>query len=200
MGYDVFAITLLLVSIVLAIVIVIVRYRLRQREEVDASQVWETYARDRKFTFVPGEGEWPNRSVPRIVSADGDLQIVLVRVGEQILTRMELRPRESLLGRLHVTTEAPVPNVPRVELTQELLDPALVVHAKPAQLATSVLTKDVARALSAFRMGGHLSFEYERGRIVLEWKGGEENPARLDEAIRLVKLVDEAMSAAFRHA
>ena len=81
----------------------------------------------------------------------------------------------------------------------ELLDPAFVVHAKPAQLASSVLTKEVARALSAFRMGGHLSFEYERGRIVLEWRGGEENPARLDEATRLVKVVDAAMSAAFRH-
>jgi hypothetical protein len=198
-GYDLFVIALIVLSIVAAILFVVARDRLRRRDEGDVSSVWSDYARERGLTFVPPEGEWPNRSVPRLSGNDGDLQVVLVREGEEVVTRMELRPKESLLGRMHVTTAdtAGAPNLPRVVLEETVLDPALSVFSKPPQLAETVVTSDVARALSGFRMGGDLSFEYERGRIVLEWKGGERNGARLDEARRVVELIDRAMSAAF---
>ena len=198
MGYDIFVIALMVLSVIAAILFVVARDRLRRRDEGDVSSVWSDYARERGFTFVPPTGEWPNRSVPRLSARDGDLQVVLVREGEQVLTRMELRPRESLLGRMHVTTESSAAaNLPEVVLTEEVLDPALSVFSKPPQLAETVITSEVARALSGFRMGGDLSFEYERGRIVLEWKGGERNGARLDEARRVAEMIDRAMSAAF---
>lgn len=198
MGYDFLVIALMVLSVVAAIVIVVARDRLRRRDEGGVSSVWAEYARANGFTFVAPSGEWPGRTVPRLVSADGELQIVLVREGETVLTRMELRPHESLLGRLHVTTQSPAPNLAQVSLAQEKLDPALAVFSRPPQLAESVVTTDVARALSGFRMGGDLSFEYERGRIVLEWRGGERNGARLDEARRVLETIDRAMSAAFR--
>lgn len=200
MGYDLFGIALALLSVVGAIVFLVVRNRLRRRDEGDMSSLWAEYARARGFAFVPPEGEWPNRSVPRVIGNDDDLQIVLVREGELVVTRMELRPTESMLGRMHVTTRASTGNLPHVVLTEDVLDLALSVFSKPPQLAVTVITTEVARALSGFRMGGALSFEYERGRIVLEWNGGERNAARLDEARRVVEIVDRAMSSAFhRH-
>ena len=200
MGYDILAIALLLLSVTGGILFIVARDRLRRRDEADVSSVWAEYARARGFTFVPAEGEWPNRSVPRLVSASGDLQVVLVREGELVVTRMELRPAESLLGRIHITTGESSANLPAVVLADDLLDPALSVFSKPPHLAESVITKDVARALSGFRMGGALSFEYERGRIVLEWHGGERNGPRLDEANGVLSAMNAAMSSAFhRH-
>ena len=197
MGYDIIVIAGMVLSIVAAILFIVMRDRLRRRDELDVSSTWAAYARTHDCTFVPPSGEWPNRSVPRLVDTSGDLQLVLVREGEEVVTRLELRPKESLLGRMHVTTDATSPNLPHVVLTDDTLDPALTVFATPAQLAHAVLTKEVARALSGFRMGGSLSFEYARGRIVLEWKGGEQNGARLDEARVVAEAIDRAMSDAF---
>ncbi len=197
MGYDILAIGMTLLSVVAAILFIVIRNRLRRGDEGHVSSLWAKYARAHGWSFVAPDGEWPNRSVPRLLAANGDLQIVLVREGEQVVTRMELRPRESLLGRMHVTTEASIAKLPQVVLTDDTLDPAFTVFSKPPQLAEAVLTPEVARALSGFRMGGALSFEYERGRIVLEWKGGERNGARLDEARAVAAAIDRAMSAAF---
>jgi hypothetical protein len=195
-GYDIFVIALMVLSIVGGILFIVARDRLRRRSEGDVSTVWAAYAREKGLSFTPPEGEWPNRTVPRL--GNGDLSILLEREGEMVVTRLELRPRDLILGRMRVTThDHEDEGMPRVALTDNLLDPALSVFSKPPSLAESVLTREVSRGLSAFRMGGDLLFEYERGRIVLEWQGGERNGARLDEARRVAELIDRAISAAF---
>ena len=199
MGYDILFSALVIVSIIVAILLVVARDRGRRSHEVEVGRTWATYAKEHGLSFVAAEGEWPNRSVPRVVSPEAEL--MLVRDGERILTRLERKPHETMLGRLIVTTDpAAGSGLPRVTLSKDTLDFALSVFAKPASLAEAVLTRDVARAIDAFRMGGSLHFEYDRARIIIEWANGERNGARLDEAFSLAELACGVMEKAFARA
>ena len=197
-GLDLIAALTVLVAIAVAFSIVIGRDRMRRGDENEVGRIWAAYARTQKLSYVAPEGDWPNRSVPRLVS--DNLQIVLVREGDRVITRLELRPRESMLGRIIVTTEPSSTDLPAVALQTKDLDHALHAFAKPPSLAESVLTRDVLRAIAAFRMGSALRVEYEKGRVILEWKSGEVNAARLDEARRLAALLARSLSAAFARA
>ncbi len=71
------------------------------------SSLWAEYARAKGFTFVPPAGDWPNRTVPRLMAVSGDLRIVLVREGEQVVTRMELRQCSPPTWRAHCQRQLP---------------------------------------------------------------------------------------------
>jgi hypothetical protein len=198
MGPEVFVVALIIVSVVAAILVIVARDRSRRNDEGELSRVWAAYARAQGMELIVPEGEWPNRSVPRLVGAG--VEIVAVREGEALVTRVEMRPPETVLGRLLVTTEGAGTELPRAPIERQTMSAELYVFALPASFAERVLTEEVARALSAFRMGGWMRLEYEKGRIALEWRGGELNAARLDEARRLIARVSGAMNEAFRSA
>jgi hypothetical protein len=195
LGIDLFIAVVVVFSIVLTIFLLTMGERIRRDDELEVGRVWASYARKKGLSYVAPEGEWPLRSTPRLVS--DDLQIVLIRDGDARITRLEIRPRDSMLGRLIVTTHDDVADLPCVKLKDDMLDPAFRVFATPASLAETVLSREVARAISSFRMGRALRVEYERGRVVLEWQAGELNDARLDEARKLAETLGRSLSQAF---
>jgi hypothetical protein len=194
-GYDILAIALLIVSVTVATGWILARDGMRRGDEVEVGRVWASYARARGLVFEDGEGEGPARTLPRVLS--DDLQITVIRDGERLATRLVLRPRHAMLGRLVVTTDDDAADLPAIPLDSQTMDAALHVFASPKTIVASVLSNDVVRALSGFRMGGFLRFEYGRGRVALEWKNGELNAARLDEARRLATLIADAVNDAF---
>jgi hypothetical protein len=197
-GYDAIAIVLVIVSLMLGLAIIIGRDRLRRGTEDELSAAWRRYARSHKLSFVDPAGEWPNRSTPRITGST--LAISAHREGESLATRLELKPKEAMLGRLLVTTEDDEStDLASVDSEHARIDPDLRIHAAPPAFATTVLTQDVVKALSAFRMGTWVRLEYDRGRVVIEWRPGEMNPARIDEARRLAARLAKVVNDAFAH-
>jgi hypothetical protein len=198
-GYDAIVIVLALVSVALGLGIIIGRDRMRRGTEDELATAWRSYARSNKLSFVAAEGEWPSRSTPSIVGST--LAITAHREGESLATRLELKPKEAMLGRLVVTSEddddTDLARIQPEEMETSAIDHELRVYAAPASFAPTVLTKDVAKALSAFRMGTWVRLEYDRGRVSIEWRPGETNPARIDEARRLAARVAKVVNDAF---
>jgi hypothetical protein len=201
-GYDAIVIVLVVVSLALGLGIIIGRDRLRRGTEDELAIAWQRYARSHKLSFVAAQGEWPSRSTPSIVGAT--LSITAHREGESLATRLELKPKETMLGRLVVTSEDDdATDLARIDADQMEtggIDHELRVYAAPASFAPRVLTKDVAKALSAFRMGTWVRLEYDRGRVSIEWRPGETNPARIDEARRLAARVAKVVNEGFAKA
>jgi hypothetical protein len=201
-GYDAIVIVLAVLSVALGLGIIIGRDRLRRGTEDELAQAWRNYARSHKLSFVAAEGEWPSRSTPSIVGAT--ISITAHREGESLATRLELKPKETMLGRLVVTSEddeaSDLTLIEPQDMETSAIDLELRVYAAPASFAPRVLTKDVAKALSAFRMGTWVRLEYDRGRVSLEWRPGETNPARIDEARRLAARVAKVVNEGFAKA
>jgi hypothetical protein len=167
-------------------------YWSRGRDGERLAGAWRAYARRRGHAFGEPVGDWPNRTRPNIRWTEGDVDYCIETRGRESIvgTRIVARPEVAILGELFVTRpdgrSAPDP-------AAEPMGPGLVVRAKPAGLAVSVLTDAVKRALLGFDPGSSLT--YDRGEVSLGWAGGEENDARLEEASALVRRVVQALAA-----
>ena len=111
-------------------------------------------------------------------------------------THLVARPAIAVFGELFVTR--PDGEAAR-KAGAEPLGGRLVARTHPATLADRVLTDDVKRALLGFDLGS-LSLVYRRGEVSLEWAGGEENDARLDEAAAVVRRIVSALAVAYEPA
>jgi hypothetical protein len=165
----------------------------RSRERL--AGVWESYARGRGMAFGAPSGEWPNRTPPSIRwTEDGVAYRIEARGREAgLTTHLVARPAIAVFGELFVTR--PDGEAAR-KAGAEPLGGRLVARTHPATLADRVLTDDVKRALLGFDLGS-LSLVYRRGEVSLEWAGGEENDARLDEASAVVRRVVSALALAY---
>jgi hypothetical protein len=151
-------------------------YWRREKQGERLEVLWQAYARRRGLTFDAPSGIWPNRTPPviRWVEEGGAYRIE-ARGAEAIATHVVARPVVALLGELHVTRKGQV------------------LHAEPSALADRVLTPDVKRVLLGFDPE---SFSCQRGEIIVKWRGGEENDARLDEASALLRRVVNSLAMA----
>ena len=187
MGYD------LLAAIGFAILTPIVLFGFAaywfftHRERALVEDAWRAYAEARGLDFEEASGEWPNRTSPELRWTVGEARCELRTLGKESRahTRLVIHPGPKLLGTLVA--------VARNATT-------LQVRSHPSVLADRLLTEDLRRALLAFGSGGAVSLAYRRGRVVIEWRGREQNDARLDEARRLADLVPAAVEAAFHAA
>jgi hypothetical protein len=162
----------------------------RERGAERVAQVWEAYARQRRFTFLAPSGYWPNRTPPRIEwSEDGHAFRIEARGVETIAsTRVVGRPAVPILGELLVT---PSSGEAARRPGAMPLDGRLFMWAQPEGFADRLLTNEVKRALLGFVP---ISLLYRRGEVSLGWAGGEENDARLDEARAVVRRILDAMA------
>ena len=112
----------------------------------------------------------------------------LTTVGREakVRTRLVVRPRATLLGSLvWVCDEG---GTARVRTSER---PALASEQR-------IVSERVRRALLALRQRDRVTLTYRRGRIVVEWPGGERNDARLDAARRLAEALAESVDEEFR--
>jgi len=203
MGLEVFVVGLGVLSVVLVLGGFVLLFRHRERERGDLASVWRAYAARRGLEFVAPRGEWPVTTMPAIeggVSRSG-LSVHALRVGEALRTRAELRTGHAVLARVLASTDrrdVTDPIAPGDLADGTGFHVAYAVQATPAALAAKLLGPEVRRALAAFHTGaGAVRLEHDRGTVALEWSGGETNPARLDEALRVLDLAAAAVASAF---
>ena len=72
------------------------------------------------------------------------------------------------------------------------------LRERPAGFTQRVVTEAVRRMLLGFRQRDRVTLRYRRGRITVEWPGGERNDARLDEARRLGEEMARTVDREFR--
>lgn len=182
------------------------RYRFASAEKARFEGIWERYARARSRDFSPSSGVWPNIDSARVTWQDEHGSFVLesvLREGE-VCTRVSVRPPELLLGQILVSTEDGNRTLAVAESLAGEGEPvdrvfasAYFVRERPAGFARRMLTEDVRKRLLAFRMGGYAALRYRKGHVSVVWRGGEENPARIDEAAELLRRASAAVSSAF---
>jgi hypothetical protein len=98
---------------------------------------------------------------------------------------LTVKPRATLLGSLvWICDEAFAGRVRRQE--------------RPAGFARRIVGQRVERALLALRQRDRVTLSYRRGRVTIEWPGGELNDARLDDARRLGEEVARTIEEEFR--
>jgi hypothetical protein len=151
------------------------------------ARTWSAYAKRRGLALTPPAGEWPNRSAPAITWSEGQADLTITTVGREatVRTRLTVRPRGSLLGTL------------AMELPAHGITPARMTE-RPARFGQRILTERVMRMLLGFRQHDRLVVTYRRGRVVVEWPGGEQSDARLDEARRLGSELAHTIEDEFR--
>ena len=166
-------------------------YWRRTRGDDRVAVAWQAYARRRRFTYSEPSGTWPNRTSPGIEwSEDGNDYRIEARGAEAIATtRVVARPAVAVLGEILVTRASG--EAGRKDGATPL-GHRLVVWAHPAALADRIFTSEVKRALLGFEPA---SLFYRRGEVALDWPGGEENDARLDEARAVVRRIVRALAA-----
>lgn len=180
MGYDILVAVTFVVMTPVVIVGFIVFWTVNARDHEELAALWQSYARTRGLGFGAPEGEWPNRSAPAVTWSNELAELRITSIGREanVHTRLVIRPRSTLLGTLAmVIGDGGAADVD--------------VRERPAGFAERLVTDDVRRMLLAFRQRDRVTVRYRRGRITVEWPGGERNDARLDEARRL----GEAMAA-----
>ena len=165
----------------------IVFWAVNARDHEELASVWRGYAKKRELDFIEPEGDWPNRSAPSIMwSSDvADLRITSVGREASVHTRLVIRPRATLLGTLAMSIAAG--GAGEIERRE-----------RPAGLAQRIVTDGVRRMLLGFRQRDRVTVRYKRGRITVEWPGGERNDARLDEARRLGEAMARSVDDEFR--
>jgi len=191
-GYDLLAaiIFVALTPFVLAGFVLFWVVNARDHEELASS--WRSYARKRGLTFVEPEGDWPNRTAPAITWKDEGTELRIVAIGKEarVRTRLTIRPRSALLGTFAI-------------VLHESGEPE-VIRERPGDFTQRIVTDPVRRALLGFRQRERLTLGYSRGRVTLEWPGGEQNDARLDEARRvgteIARTIDDQFLATGRAA
>ena len=157
------------------------------RDHEELARSWASYARARDLHFVPLQGDWPNRTAVLMTWASGDATLRLTTVGREakVRTRLVVRPRATLLGSLVWICDAGA--AARIRTAE-----------RPVGFTERVVSERVRRALLALRQRDRVTLSYRRGRIVVEWPGGELNDARLDAARQLGDVLAESIDASFR--
>lgn len=189
MGYDLLAAILFVAITPVVIVGFVVFWMVNAQDHEELAAEWRAYAKKRGLGFVEPEGDWPNRTAPAITWTEGDAELRLSALGREakVRTRLTIRPRSTLLGVLSVVI---------AEGGAGHID----MRERPAGFAQRVLTTRVKRVLLGFRQRDRIVFAYRRGRVILEWPGGEKNDARLDDARRagteLARAIDEEFAGA----
>lgn len=187
MGYDLLVAVTFVVMTPVVIAGFIVFWIVNARDHEELAAIWRGYAKKRGLALVEPEGEWPNRTAPAITWSDELAQLRITTVGREaaVRTRLVIRPRSTLLGALAmVVAEAGAADI---ELRE-----------RPAGFRHRIVTDDVRRMLLGFRQRDRVTVRYRRGRVTVEWPGGERNDARLDEARRLGDAMARTVDREFR--
>lgn len=187
MGYDLLGAALFMLLTPVVIVGFVAYWVVAARDRAELEVRWRAYAAARALEYVAASGEWPNRTSPAIRWTCDPAELWLTTRGREAKrrTRLAVRPRGALLGSLVATTEGAAPGTLR---TRE----------RPAKFSDRLLPQEVTRRLLGFAQGERVTISYLRGRLSIEWPGGELNDARLDEARRLGELMARAMDSAFQ--
>lgn len=187
MGYDLLAAVLFVAITPLVIAGFALFWVVNASDHEELARTWRAFARRRDLELIPPEGEWPNRTAPAIAWRCQQAELRITTVGREasVRTRLTVRPRGSLLGTL------------AMELAEHGSTPA-IMSERPARFGERILTERVMRMLLGFRQQDRLVVTYRRGRVVVEWPGGERNDARLDEAMRLGAEIARTIDDEFR--
>ena len=185
-GYDLFAAIFVVALTPFVVAGFVVFWAVTARDHEELASCWRSYARKHGLAFEEPEGDWPNRTAPAIAWTDGGTELRISAHGREarVRTRLTVRPRSALLGTLTMALE-------------ETGDPELV-RERPPGFSRRILTDRVRRALLGFRQRDSLALSYRRGRVAVEWPGGERNDARLDEARRLGVEIAHTVEDQFR--
>lgn len=187
MGYDLLAAVFFILMTPVVIAGFCAFWVVNARDQEAVSSCWQSYARARGLAFVAPEGEWPNRSSAAITWTSDDAALRISTAGREakVRTRLVVKPDATLLGT--VVWIADEPGAGGVRTSE-----------RPAGFAQRILSPRVERALFALRQRDRVTLRYRRGRVIIEWPGGELNDARLDAARRLGEEVASAVAAEFR--
>jgi hypothetical protein len=185
-GYDLLAAVSFIVLTPVVIVAFVIFWFVNARDHEALAATWRSYARARGLDFEPPGGEWPNRTAPGITWTTEAATLRLTTIGREakVRTRLVVRPRATLLGSL-------------VWICEEGGSGAIRTAERPAGFGERIVPPDVRRALLALRQRDRVTLAYRKGRVVVEWPGGEQSEARLDEARRAGEAIAESVVAAF---
>jgi hypothetical protein len=185
-GYDLIAVAFFVLLTPLVVAGFIVFWVVNARDHADLAACWRRYAVRRGLDFVAPSGEWPNRSGPAMSWRDGEATARLSVIGREarVRTRLTVRPRSTLLGALSVVSD-------------ETAAGQLTIRERPVGFAERVLDARVRRALLGFRQRESIMLTYRRGRVILEWPGGELNDARLDAAREVATQISSTIAEQF---
>jgi hypothetical protein len=186
-GYDLLAAVFFVTITPLVIAGFVLFWVVNAKDHEELASTWKAFARTRGLELVAPEGEWPNRTAPALAwtAERAELRITAVGREARVRTRLTVRPRGSLLGTM------------AMELPAHGTEPAQLSE-RPANFAQRLLTDRVMRLLLGFRQHERVVVAYRRGRVVVEWPGGERNDARLDEAMRLGAEIARTLDDEFR--
>ncbi len=187
MGYDLLAAVFFVTITPLVVAGFVLFWIVNAGDHEDLARTWRAFAKARGVDLVPPEGEWPNRTAPTIAWAEDTAELRITTVGREasVRTRLTVRPRGTLLGTL------------AMQLPEHGTTPAKLTE-RPARFGDRILTERVMRLLLGFRQHDRLVVTYRRGRVVVEWPGGERNDARLAEAMRLGAEIARTIDDEFR--
>jgi len=186
-GYDLLAAVFFVVMTPVVLVAFVIFWVVNARDHEELATSWRRYARARSLDFAAPEGAWPNRTAPAITWTSGDATLCLTTVGREakVRTRLTVRPRATLLGSL-------------VWICDEGAAARVRMAERPAGFAQRIVDQRVQRALLGLRQRDRVTLGYRRGRVVVEWPGGELNDARLDEARRVGEAIARGVDEEFR--
>ena len=189
MGYDLIAAAFAVVLTPFVILGFILFWVVNARDHEELAASWRAYAMKRGLDFHEPEGEWPNRTSPAIAWRDGDADLRICALGREakVRTRLVVRPGATLLGKVALSIDG------------SGAGDDVHVREHPPGLARRILSERVRRLLLGLRQRDRVMLTYRRGRITVEWPGGEQNEARLDDARNvgeeLARTIDEEFRA-----
>jgi hypothetical protein len=185
-GYDLLAAIFFVAITPVVIAGFVIFWIVNARDHEELARAWRGYAAKRGLAFVEPTGEWPNRTPPAMTWTDGSSELRLSALGREatVRTRLTVRPRSALLGVLTV-------------VIAEGGAGTIAMRERPNGFSQRLLTPHVERVLRGFRQRDRITFSYRRGRVILEWPGGEQNDARLDEARRVGAEIARAIEDEF---
>jgi hypothetical protein len=188
-GYDLLAAIGFVVLTPMVVVGFVIFWVINARDHEELARIWGRYAAARGLAFEGPAGEWPNRTSPALAWRHEGAELRLATVGREarVRTRLTVRPQSALLGTLVAISE---PNDAGRFRSRE----------RPRGFATRLMNDRVTRQLRGFQQRDRIVLSYRRGRVTVEWPGGELNDARLDEARRLGEELAAAIDAQFRAA
>jgi hypothetical protein len=185
-GYDILVAATLVVVTPMVFAGFVLFWIVNARDHEELAALWRGYARKRGLAFVEPEGAWPNRTAPAIAWSNDLAELSITSVGREatVHTRLVIRPRGTLLGTLAMVVD--VAGAADVGMSE-----------RPVGFARRIVSDDVRRMLLGFRQRDRVTVRYRRGRIIVEWPGGERNDARLDEARRLGEALARSVDREF---
>jgi hypothetical protein len=186
-GYDLLVAITFVVMTPVVIAGFIVFWIVNARDHDEVAALWRGYAKKRGLHFVEPEGEWPNLTAPTVTWSDDLAELRFTSIGREanVHTRLVVRPRSTLLGTMAM-------------VVGDAAAGAVELRERPAGFAQRIVTEEVRRMLLGFRQRDRVTLRYQRGRITVEWPGGERNDARLDEARRLGEQLARTVDHEFR--